>query len=120
MTAEELKHKIRERFGSQAKFCEQIRLNPKTLSARLKNNDPDMIELMNKMVDKVSAKDDRLISKELRLKIYNSIIEKYGSIKAFSEKCTEFNQFSLYQIINGIRKTKNDTVKHLIKKLKIE
>ena len=61
-----------------------------------------------------------LLTDEKRNAIKSSIREFYGSVPKFCQYHPEFNQWSVYQIIKGHRKTINPTVRSLMETLSLE
>ena len=120
MTSNELKKKIKAKFGTVRRFADTVGIDIKTIQYNLalsEVNEQSLRHIEN-LVDGVEAENTD-ISQEMRDKLREAL-EDYGGVRKFCEDYPEFNRTSIYQIVSGNRKTMNNTVRMLIDKLNIQ
>lgn len=128
MTAQQLKKKIKSKFGTISRFCRIAGLDryeiQKFFAATAKKMTPEReayIRKLNEMVLLTSNKGNSNyeITATLRKKIKKAIEDKGGVINFCSDN-QEFSQFSIWQIMSGKRKRRTKKVNQLINKLNIK
>lgn len=124
MSIEELKKKIKSKFRTVSRFCKIADLDRKEMQDFFQSCRNKMTKDKQVRLDKYysivvntsngDSEKDLTVSlrKQIKVKIRNM-----GGVQAFVDANPEFNLNSIYQIINGNRKTINQTVKDLMTKL---
>lgn len=128
MTTKQLKKKIKNKFGTLAKFAKLIGREPydlqKFFAAADKKMTPERLAEMIELNAKVGIIKNNPVSTdltpELRKKIKETIIEKHGGVTEFCDTHPDFSAFSVWQMINGRRKTISAAVKKLLNLLEIQ
>ena len=126
MTIEQLKKKIKTKFRTVSRFCKIANVDRQEIqkffqSARNKMT-PEKEERIkyyyNLVVENSNGQDQADLTVSIRKRIKMAIRSR-GGVNQFVDENPEFNVNSIYQIINGNRKTINNTVKQLMTKLEI-
>lgn len=117
---------VRKRFGSMTRFAKQANLEyydlQKLFAASKKKMTPEREKEYAKLIALAKATKNDVTSNDLTQEIRDDIkgnMEVMGGVQKFCEDHPGFNQFSVWQIINGRRKTVNGTVKNLLNILNI-
>lgn len=124
----QLKAICKKRFGSTARFARLIGRHyydfqllfagaKKKMTPERKQQFKELIELAKKTVNRPLPDED--LTQELRDKIRVAIDSKFGSVGKFCEQHPAFSSFSIWQVLNGRRKTISQAVKRMLKILEI-
>lgn len=120
MTSEELKQKIKDKFGTLKRFCDRGGLSIQTVQYELAiaKNSSQALKHIEKVLNSLDPDDSDLTTEIIdRMKFE---IDKHGGVMAFCEKNPEFNKISVYQILNGTRKRMSTSVQMLMDRLNVK
>lgn len=128
MTTTTLKKTIKDRFGSMAKFAKLINIDryelQKFFAAADKKMTPERKKRIQELHKLAKGTKDRPVESdltpEIRTQIREAIEEQFGGVTEFCEANPKFNVFSVWQIINGRRKTISAAVKKIMTILEIQ
>lgn len=118
---------MKERFGSMTRFAKLAGLEyydlQKLFSASAKKMTPERKQEFKRLIEIAKTTEVEPLTTDLTPALRQLIgerLEEVGGVGQFCIDHPEFNQFSVWQILNGRRKTVSASVKKLLETLKIQ
>ena len=119
MTTEEVKEKIKSKFGTIQIFANTVGMDRNTVSGILQSGDSELLEALSNKADEFAAKVDSIINDRI-IEDMKKAIKAKGGLYKFCEDNPEFKSSTVAAITGGKRKTITKKVRALMDTLNVK